>query len=959
MGSGSPSMFGVLLRRFREAAGLSQERLAERAGLSPRGISDLERGARTMPRLETVRLLADGLDLDDADRAAFLAARGALPEPSASGSDGPWTALPRTVTSFIGRTAEIETIAQLLEAGEARLITLVGPGGVGKTRIALEVANRLARESGEEAVFIDLSPVRDASLVLPAIANRLGIPDSGGQDVLEVLAVALRGRETVMVLDNLEQVVDAAIDIAALLETSPTLKILATSRNVLRIAAEQVVPVEPLALPDGEMDPALSTLADVDSVALFVARARAADSAFALTEANAGAVVSLVNRLEGLPLAIELAAARIRMFALDDMLDRLGRQLPLLTGGPRDAPERQQTMRNTIAWSHELLSPAEQVMFRRLAIFDGGFTLEAAGSVIGAAGEITEHELLDGVNSLVDNSLVKRRKMPDGSHRYLMLQTVREFGIERLEMSGEEQAVRDAAHEHWFAMLAGNAEFLFSRADQVEWLNRLETEYVSLRGHIAWLIEQDRIEDALDISGKLWFFRWIRGYYAEARQQYETLLAHPAAQARTLERGRTLIGLGIISSHQGDIEMSLDVFREAIELFRELDEQRYLSLAWMGYGVSWMFIGQIDQAEEATRSSLEIARAAGDDAQIQGNLNNLSNIAASRGEWERARELLEEALAIGEVIGDTWGVALESMNLGSLLLREGELDRAEGLFRAAARLIADLGDKRDMPGLYWLLAEVARQRGDLGAAAGALEQSLGIARDIGDSQMIASALSGLAQLAHSAGDWDTALVLTRQSIRAFDQYGDMIGAAGCLDVLADIALATGAVARAAWCIGANEGVLARHGVSRMEMFPGEYQARVDSAIEALGEEEYRVHWERGRAMEPAEILAEALAWEPRQLRATPAEGSDGSDDDDTVVLSPGEIRILRLVVDGMTDAEIAADLQMSRQALASHTSELFSKLNVGDRVEAATVAVRMGMLHPGRNSSRAGQETDP
>lgn len=885
MGATRSSAFGTLLRRYREQAGLSQERLAERAGLSLRGISDLERGARTTPRLETVRMLAEGLGLGASGTAALLAARaGDMPVMT----EPVFMNLPTPATPFIGREDELERIIDMLQRDDTRLVTLVGPGGVGKTRLALEVARRLSTEFPDGAVFIDLEPVRDPGLVLPAIASRLGVQDSAGQVLIDVIGIALRDRDLLIILDNMEQVVDASPDIAALLTTCPSLKVLATSRIVLRITAERVLPVSPLQVPDAvPHPPSLQDLAYNESVALFVDRARAADPTFTLSDANSDAVAALVNRLDGLPLAIELAAARTRTLPPETLLARLERRLQLLTRGARDAPERQRTMRGAIAWSYDILTPTQQAMFRRLSIFVGGCTFEASRSVIATDGDVSDVEIMEELEALVDSSLLRRRHPDNAEPRYVMLQTVREFGLEQLEAHDEEDAVRDAAHRGWYAGLAKDGDFLMSWPHQIEWLDRLEAEHENLRSDISWLIAKGRIDDALDISGSLWFFRWIRGYYAEARQQYEELVADPRGEARTVIRGNALIGLGVIAAHQGDTERSMEVLQEAVNIFRDVGEQRHLSLALLCQGTTHLFVGQFDESEILINECRAVAMAIGDEMLVSAALCNLGNIASSRGQWERARERMEASVRIARSIGNTWGLALGLLNLGSYYMREGKLEQAEEHVRDATTLIGQLGDLRDLPGAFWMLAEIARIRGDLLEATSLLERALHTARVIGDFQMIAVCLSGLAQLLHLKGDEDRALDLARECIRLFIQGGDLVGAAMALDAIAEIATAMGDPAHAAWCIGAVDGVLQRQHLPRHESAPGEHQARVDAVVAALGEPAYRKHWTRGHVLSTDAVLADALAWSPSgNSAAMPKVQDPESRRDSSVTLSP-------------------------------------------------------------------------
>jgi predicted ATPase/DNA-binding XRE family transcriptional regulator len=842
--SATSSAFGTLLRQFRETAGLSQELLAERAGLSLRGISDLERGARTTPRLETVRMLADGLALDEAGRAALIAARNAT-DGTVSAASRQVSTLPLPSTRLFGRALEIATIRDMLADPHQRLVTLVGPGGVGKTRLAVEAGYRLADAYPDGGVFAGLASLKNPELVLPTIAAALGAPDSGSSGLLDLLSVTLRDRAMLLLLDNFEQVVDAAPDVAALLERCPALSVLVTSRVFLNVQAETVIPVAPLALPDGVRPAGLEALARTDAVALFVDRARAADADFVLTEDNADAVVDLVRRLEGLPLAIELAAARTRILPPDALLARMDRQLPLLVGGNRDAPARQQTMRDTIAWSYDLLSPTEQAIFRRLSIFRAGCTLEAAERVLAAVGDLSDIDILDGLTSLVDSSLVQRRQ-PEGSPaRFVMLATVREFGLERLAVQGEEEATREAAYRTWYLDLASKAEPSTAPAGMVEWLELLENEHDNFRSAISWLVEHDRIDEALGLSGELWFFRWLRGHYAEARAQYEELLRHPLGKAPTVARGRTLIGLGVIALHQGDSERSLESIGEAIEILRVVEDQRLLSMAHLCIGNTYLRTGHLDEAEEHTRTCYSLAIPIEARAMEESALANMSLIALSRGQPDKARQLLGQQVAVARATDETWGLSLGLLHLGIYAMQDGDLDRAQEQVEEATGLMTALKDRRDLPLAYRTQADIARQRGELENATSLLEQAYQVARDMGDRLTIAQCLRDLARLVHLQGDNGAAKNLITNATHTYLEIGDDVGAVECLELVADIAAAEDDAAHAAWCIGAVDRMREENGFARTDRTPGEHTGRVERIVKALGEPGWRKHWTAG------------------------------------------------------------------------------------------------------------------
>jgi predicted ATPase/DNA-binding XRE family transcriptional regulator len=850
--------FGATLRRFREQAGVSQELLAERAGLSLRGISDLERGARTTPRLETVRMLADGLQLGEGGRAELLAARSAtsgMVSPSARRMSN----LPLPSTTFFGRNLEMVTIQNMLVNPDQRLVSLVGSCGIGKTRLAVEAGRGLADVFPDGVVFAGLASLKSPNLVLPTIAAALGAPDSGRSGLLDLLGVTLRDRIILLVLDNVEQVVEAAPDVAALLERCPTLSILATSRVILNIAAETVVPVAPLEITDVAAM-ASRTLDLPDAVALFVDRARAVHPEFRLTTPDILVVADLVMRLEGLPLAIELAAARTRIMSPDALLARMDRQLPLLTGGGRDVPERQQTMRDAIAWSYDLLSPKEQAIFRRLSIFRAGCTLEAAERVLGVAGDLSDIDILDGLAALVDSSLLQRRQ-PEGSPaRFVMLAAVREFGLEQLAAQGEEEATREAAYRRWYLHLASRAEPHSATDGEAEWLELLEREHDNFRSALSWLIDRDRIEDALDLAGELWFFRWIRGHYAEAREQYEDLLRHPRGQGRTLARARSLTGLGVVSLHQGDSERSREALDEAISISRALGERPMLAMALLCSGTTWLRTGHLDEAEADTSECHAIAKEIRAIPLQESALSNLSTLAGLRGEEDTSRALLHQQFELACSIKETWGMAIGLANLGILSQRDGNLDLAEEQVEEAARLFIELKDKRDLPAAYRTLADIARMRGDLDKATSRLEQALDVSRDMGDRPMIAQCVAGIGKIALLRGAYDVAKRLARESIQGHREVGDDVSVTDGLYLLAEICAAEGDPANAARYLGVIDRALEERGAVRMKLSPEEHATFVTSLKTSLGEPGWRKHWSAGYREDVRYALNIGLDW---------------------------------------------------------------------------------------------------
>jgi predicted ATPase/transcriptional regulator with XRE-family HTH domain len=816
----SAATFGILLRQLRLAAGLTQEALAERAGLSARGVQDLERGLRLAPRAETVRLLADALGVSGETRAALITAA----HPELSSPPAPvavplrLAAPPLPLTPLVDREREVATICARLRHPETRLVTLTGPGGVGKTRLALAVAAAMAGDVGDGVAWVDLAPLRDPTLVPAEVADALGVRERGEQPLAEVLRGAVAGRQLLLVLDSCEHVLPTMPLIGELLTASPDLTVLATSRARLRLRGEQELPVGPLAVPATEAS--TSALEEVAAVRLFVERAQAVAPAFVLTEATAAPVSEICRRVEGLPLALELAAVRVKFLSPAALLTRLERRLPLLSGGPRDAPDRQRTMRDTIAWSHDLLTPEEQTLFRRLAVFAGGIPLEAAEAVGGrfaqggeggslrsrgerggeeneessgrlplppqAAGghppqrsaPLSPPSVLEGLATLLDQSLLRQYEPAapsTGEARFAMLETVREYAMERLEASGEAEMIRQA-HAAFYLALLEAAEGHLHGPDGPATLDRLETEHDNLRAALTWAIEEGKVEIALKLAHACWRFWWMHSHLDQGRLWLERALALPDPGAAVAAlRPRVLVDAGYFARIQGAYEEAAAMGEEALAAGRAADDRNTMASALFLLGMTAFDRGELERARVHHEVGLTLEREVGNQHGVAIELTRLGDIAVAQGNLEEAETSGEEALVIWRERGDAWGAAWGLLLLGRVARARGDDARAIGLFRESLASNARLGDKEIIVRAVAELAAVACNRGQFLLAArlyggvAALRETLGAplapAGWAGYEQDLAATRSELAEEVFQAA-WDAGRALPLERIIA-------------------------------------------------------------------------------------------------------------------------------------------------------------------------------------------------
>jgi non-specific serine/threonine protein kinase len=625
------------------------------------------------------------------------------------GSARPPRRLPAPRTTFIGRTEEVAALVALLATPGVRLVTLTGAPGIGKTRLALEVARQLAPRLPGGVAFVDLAPLTDPAQVLPAVAQALGVRDLPGQDLLETVPAALGERETLLLLDNFEQVLPAAGTVARLLDLGAGLAVLVTSRAPLRVGGEREFPVPPLGLPGaGTAEERLAAPA----VALFLDRARAVRPDFVAAESVAEVVAELCVRLDGLPLAIELAAARVRHLPPPMILRRLGSRLDLLVGG-RDAPPRHATLRHAIGWSYELLAPEERALFRRLAVFAGGCTLEAVRAVV--AEEAEERGLLDDLAALVDNSLVQQEPLDDGEARFRMLETVRQFALEQLQATGEADAIA-RRHAAYYATLAEMAERALTGPEQAVWLERLEREHDNLRGALGYRLGTGEAEAALALAATLGRF-WERHGYALEGLDWLRRAIEAAPDAAPALRARALNAAGNLSRSRGDYPTALTCYERTLALRREAGDERGVAMALNNLGVVAKDQGDYARARAYLEESLVLKRRLGEQRGVAVTLNNLGLVAKTQGDLATAEAALAEGLDHFRDLGDAWGQALTLNNMGALAAAAGDYERALALHKTSLASWRAMGEK-------WGVAEslegLARAAAALGAPVAAV-----------------------------------------------------------------------------------------------------------------------------------------------------------------------------------------------------------------------------------------------
>ncbi len=859
------------------------------------------------------------------------------------------TNLPTPLTPLVGREQEVEEACMLLQRPEVRLLTFTGTGGIGKTRLSLHVARELRYDFPDGVFFISLASVTEPDLVTLVVAQTLGLGVAGERPLFVRLKEFLAEKRVLLLLDNFEQVVVAALFLVELLTHCPLVKALVTSRFLLQVRGEYEFPVPPLVLPDAKQREAIETVAQYPSVMLFVQRALAIKPTFQVNETNVHSIAKLCIRLEGLPLAIELAAAHIKLLPPLTLLARLEHRLSLLTGGAQDLPERQQTLRNTIRWSYELLSVDEQRLFRSIAIFTGGCTLDAVETLLRRANLAIE--VLDGVTALMNKSLLRQVEQANGEPRLYMLETLREYGLECLVDNGELETLH-RIHVEYMLTFAEEAELHIGGMEQAVWLERLDREHDNLREALRWLLEKGERELLLRLCAALYWFWSVRGHLGEGRQWLGRALLNSEHVAKAV-RAKALNAAGALAYNEDEHEQGEVLCTESLLLYRELGDVHgcAVSLYWLGQAACWTkhdYVLASTYAEEA----LHLFEQTADRSGIADAMLLLAYTAMNQGMYADAISRMETGLALFQASDDVWGICYTLHYLGRIHFSTGSYEKAKTLSDECMTRSKRIGYRGGIANSFGLLGQIALKQGDLINARTLIEESLSLNRDGGGNINIAMSLARLAKILFVEGEYVHAQRHYEESIRFLEKGDDKEQLASCLEGLAEVFVAQEHAEWAVHLCGAATRLRQEIGTPMFPIEVADYERTLAQAKTQLGEDAFLLAYRAGQTMTPMQALSSQ-----EQTRTTTGPSSTGvvgplslpnsthvTEDVRHAGLTGREREVLRLIATGLTNAQVAEELSISTLTVNAHLRSIYSKLGVPSRSAATRYAVDHGLV---------------